>query len=334
MTFCRRSFPILCSATVVFSTTSFASVNYTYDARHRLTGATYDNGVTITYGYDSVGNRLSTTFTGATTTVFEDAEDGLVDGWDVFDTNPPGATIDNIYDDITGSRVIQLSGTGTSSGYRLRNNDSSDWNDTSVEIFQWSMRYSESFQIDIAVQTTAGLRYIQYTSANSDNLGTGTYIHHGLGDQVMDGTWHTFTRDLIYDLKQAQPDNDLVAILSFHIRGSGRVDNIQAYTTIPFFLDSDGDTITDHDEIYIYATHPYYADSDGDGIDDGEELIYWGTDWNSDYDNDTVINILDADSDNDGYSDGFELDQGTLPNDPSSLPSWTSLAPVYLLLLQ
>lgn len=36
--------------------------------------------------------------------------------------------------------------------------------------------------------------------------------------------------------------------------------------------DSDGDSLTDYDEINIYKTSPYLEDTDGDGIPDGEEI--------------------------------------------------------------
>jgi hypothetical protein len=36
--------------------------------------------------------------------------------------------------------------------------------------------------------------------------------------------------------------------------------------------DTDGDGLSDYDEINIYHTNPYLADSDGDGINDGQEI--------------------------------------------------------------
>jgi len=38
------------------------------------------------------------------------------------------------------------------------------------------------------------------------------------------------------------------------------------------FLDSDGDGISDYDEIHIYGTNPFAADTDGDGFTDGAEI--------------------------------------------------------------
>ena len=36
--------------------------------------------------------------------------------------------------------------------------------------------------------------------------------------------------------------------------------------------DTDGDGLTDHDELYVFRTNPYLEDTDSDGIDDGEEV--------------------------------------------------------------
>jgi YD repeat-containing protein len=44
----------------LLSPSAFA-VSYQYDALHRLTKVTYDNGVEITYDYDAVGNRTART---------------------------------------------------------------------------------------------------------------------------------------------------------------------------------------------------------------------------------------------------------------------------------
>ncbi len=95
------------------------------------------------------------------------------------------------------------------------------------------MKYSENFTIYIAVQTTDGFRYIYYNKLDYNNLGSDRFIHHGLGASSRDGTWHTITRDLEQDLHDAQPDNNLVAILGFLIRGSGRVDDIKTLATYP-----------------------------------------------------------------------------------------------------
>ena len=77
--------------------------------------------------------------------------------------------------------------------------------------------------------------------------------------------------------------------------------------------DTDSDGIDDEDEINIYNTNPLISDTDNDGINDGNELAFWADYWNSDFDNDGIINILDPDSDNDGIFDGVEIDRNTNP---------------------
>jgi hypothetical protein len=211
--------------------------------------------------------------------VYEDAENGNTLGWSVNDAIPSGATIMNLYDGVRSSNVIELTGDGTKNSFLLVKDNGGNWRDQ-YKVLQWSMQYAEQFTVVIKVKTKDGLRNLIYSPVNNDNLGTGSTIHHGLGSSLKNGSWHTVTRDLQYDLQEAQPTNELLEILQFQIKGTGRLDDIQTLSRIPDTLDSDGDTLTDSDEIYTHATHPYHADSDGDGFSDGDELLI-GTDPNS-----------------------------------------------------
>jgi len=64
--------------------------------------------------------------------------------------------------------------------------------------------------------------------------------------------------------------------------------------------DSDGDGISDDDEVLVTGTDENNADSDGDGLVDGVEVA-------------NRMNPLDPDMDKDGVPDGQEVDQGTDP---------------------
>jgi outer membrane protein OmpA-like peptidoglycan-associated protein len=65
-------------------------------------------------------------------------------------------------------------------------------------------------------------------------------------------------------------------------------------------LDSDGDDLTDEEELRE-GSDPNDADTDDDGVVDGFEH-----NWNLDTDGDGLINVLDPDSDNEGLTDGLE----------------------------
>ena len=110
----------------------------------------------------------------------------------------------------------------------------------------------------------------------------------------------------------------------------GLVDSLEEYfgTDIDS-ADSDGDEISDYDEIYSTWTNPHKVDSDGNGTNDSEEdpdkdkinnidEIKYGTDpWNEDTDFDGIwdneeiseyeTNPLNLDTDSDGASDGWEV---------------------------
>lgn len=85
-------------------------------------------------------------------------------------------------------------------------------------------------------------------------------------------------------------------------------------------LDTDQDGLADIDENNTYKTDPNLQDTDSDGITDGNEASYWGANWDADFDNDTIINILDPDADGDQMLDGDELANGYDPGDATSKP--------------
>lgn len=70
--------------------------------------------------------------------------------------------------------------------------------------------------------------------------------------------------------------------------------------------DSDKDGLTDRREREL-GTDPYKADTDGDGLSDGDEVLIWGTD------------PLNPDTDGDGYKDGDEVKNGYNPLGPGKL---------------
>ncbi len=74
-------------------------------------------------------------------------------------------------------------------------------------------------------------------------------------------------------------------------------------------LDADVDGLTNLEE-FNAGTNPHRTDTDGDGLSDYEELKNHGT-------NPTL-----ADTDRDGMDDKYELDNGFDPLDGNDCPSW------------
>ncbi len=71
-------------------------------------------------------------------------------------------------------------------------------------------------------------------------------------------------------------------------------------------VDQDNDELDDLREGQI-GTNPIHWDTDGDGLSDGEEVIIWKTD------------PLSPDTDKDGYDDGAEVKAGYSPTGPGRL---------------
>ncbi|QTA79932.1 Uncharacterized protein dnl_22140 [Desulfonema limicola] len=67
--------------------------------------------------------------------------------------------------------------------------------------------------------------------------------------------------------------------------------------------DNDNDELKNYDE-FKYGTHPFEPDSDGDGLTDGQEVQQYGT------------NPVMEDSDQGGKPDGYEVFNGSSPLDP------------------
>ncbi|WGL16319.1 PQQ-binding-like beta-propeller repeat protein [Microbulbifer bruguierae] len=84
--------------------------------------------------------------------------------------------------------------------------------------------------------------------------------------------------------------------------------------------DTDGDAVTDGDEVLVHGTDPLNPDSDGDGLKDGEELALGTDPGNVDSDGDGLgdreeanvyfTNPLSSDTDGDGMADSFETAYG------------------------
>ena len=104
------------------------------------------------------------------------------------------------------------------------------------------------------------------------------------------------------------------------------------FPTVCLALDSDGDGMSDEEEMKVYYTDPYNSDIDGDGYDDYREIKNGYSPhqpklkmWQSDYDQDGLsdkqeillgTDLGNPDTDGDGYLDGKEIFSGHDPKNP------------------
>ncbi len=116
-------------------------------------------------------------------------------------------------------------------------------------------------------------------------LGLTVLGESGSADPDMDGLTNREEKELKTNPRVADTDGD----------GLSDGDEVLKYHTDPLKADTDGDGLSDGDEVTKYHTDPLKADTDGDGLSDGDEVTKYHTD------------PLKADTDGDGLSDGDEV---------------------------
>ncbi|MDD4059808.1 MAG: OmpA family protein [Kiritimatiellae bacterium] len=138
------------------------------------------------------------------------------------------------------------------------------------------------------------------------------------------GFVYRFSADLIADDPEIE--------VAIDTDGDGLTDDeeVHIYKTDPNNPDTDGDGLKDGEEVHKYKTDPLNPDTDGDGLKDGEEVHKYKTDpLNPDTDGDGLkdgeevhkykTDPLNPDTDGDGLKDGEEvLKYKTDPLDPDT----------------
>ena len=108
---------------------------------------------------------------------------------------------------------------------------------------------------------------------------------------------HTTDLGFVYRFSadQIAKDPDVNAAIDSDGDGLTDFEELNVYKTDPNNPDTDGDGLKDGEEVKIYKTDPNNPDTDGDGLKDGEEVKRYKT------------NPLNPDTDGDGLTDGDEV---------------------------
>ena len=116
----------------------------------------------------------------------------------------------------------------------------------------------------------------------------------GLANSIETNGWDVLT----YDLSGAPHTRHVTSNPLLPITTLGeKLTDYQKYIfgLDPNTTDTDGDGLSDYDEIYIYHSDPHKVDTDGDGLADGAEVFFYGT------------SPVLADTDGDGIGDYNEI---------------------------
>jgi hypothetical protein len=162
------------------------------------------------------------------------------------------------------------------------------------------------------------------TNANNTPLTdlAGHRVHYGQTSRQ-----YAFSLDVKLATSASIADLEVGKTYYFAVTAYDTSGNVSDYSTELSYTvpigDTDGDGLSDEQEVNIYGTDPERADTDGDGIPDGAEVAFWGSDWDADADGDGLINLLDRDADNDAFTDGVERSQGSVRPIPTRCrPRW------------
>ncbi len=151
--------------------------------------------------------------------IYENAEDGKIVRWHIVKGGSSSKVV-NIYDRIKKSRVLEFRGLGIKSGYEISIGD--EFKKYSIDI-----NTKEKFYLEFTVDTDKGVKYLAYSAQNSDYLGKGNFIRHGLGSEMLDGKWRHILFDLQKDLNDAQKDRVIKRVIKFKVYGNLKLDNLE-----------------------------------------------------------------------------------------------------------
>jgi len=130
---------------------------------------------------------------------------------------------------IVNNPVVSLQGNGIKSGYILGAvYGDNAWHNTTQTKIKWKMIHSTIYTVYIPINTTQGIRYLTYTNHpdHRNKRGKeGRIIYMGTNNINADAT--RFTKNLRQDLAKYEPNNTLLEVNGFMVRGSCLIDKIK-----------------------------------------------------------------------------------------------------------
>ena len=153
-------------------------------------------------------------------TVYEDAEDGTIDGWTAYGEG----SITNAVD-LSGNALISIEGEIDGDPFRLGLADLNDWDNSREFIASFRILIKDDAAVYFRIDTTEGEKFLCYRPGPETLQIEDNVICIGLGMEA-DGQWHQVIRNLEEDLKNALPYSRLLTVKDFYVYGTALLDDI------------------------------------------------------------------------------------------------------------
>ena len=171
-------------------------------------------------GLEAVVKNAGPDLTELSRTVYEDGEDGAIDGWGMYGD---GKVVN--MDDASGNRVILTESQRFDDPFRLGLADESDWDNTEEFTAFFTILMEEQAAVYFRIDTTVGEMYLCYTPAPETLTVDDRVLCFSLGVEP-GGQWHTVQRNLAEDLRLAMPDAELISVKDLYVFGDVQLDDI------------------------------------------------------------------------------------------------------------
>ncbi|MCH7902294.1 hypothetical protein IIC68_00920 [archaeon] len=148
--------------------------------------------------------------------------------WSVYDGE---GEVKSVLDEEINERVFKFEG-NKDAAFVLGDNFNDElnpknipWEKKQEKLASWKMKFNEDYKIYLSVTTTLGGRYLTYSTEKE----TGREYVPIILENSNNGEWQSISRNLEEDLKTKEPENNIISIDGFLVRGNGLIYDLKFF---------------------------------------------------------------------------------------------------------